>query len=626
MTFYPTLATLADIEAIEHEMPFEQRVAERSSYAVLARAAQLWPEKEAVIFLPNGSAADEAVTLTFAELFARATQAANLFRDLGVEASDTVSYVLPNLPQTYIALWGAAAAGIANPINPMLSPTQIAEVIRLANSCVLVTTGPGSELWDKLQAVLPLVPQRLTLLAVGGDEARHTCDFDRALRDYPADRLVSGRTIEFDEVAAYFHTGGTTGSPKLARHTHRGQVYQAWVNTLQFPMRPGDRLLQGAPLFHVAAVYCWGLACAYAGAAIVLLSPAGFRHPNVVRDYWRIVERHRASLAGVVPTVVSALLATPREGVDTSSLRTFLCGAAPLAVETLQAIQQEAGVPVLEGYGLTEATALATINPRDGERRAGSIGLRIPYTALKVMRLDGEAVGVAECGVDEIGVVALKGPGVTPGYLPEQHDSGAFFDGWLNTGDLGRMDKDGYIWLTGRAKDLIIRGGHNISPAWIEEVLHQHPAVALAAAVGRPDPYAGEIPIAYVTLKLGAQANPQELAQFARERVERPAAPAEVVILEAMPLTAVGKIYKPALREDAARREFERALAWLAARDVGFSVSVGPHPTLGTLARVALTRKADADETQLASDIDRALRGYTVSYRIAWQDGGSILS
>jgi fatty-acyl-CoA synthase len=233
----------------------------------------------------------------------------------------------------------------------------------------------------------------------------------------------------------------------------------------------------------------------------------------------------------------------------------------------------------------------------------------------------------ALCPPGEIGHVLVRGPQVFAGYVSPAHNKGVWIaplagetvpgwsagGPWLDTGDLGRQDKEGYVWLTGRAKDVIIRGGHNIDPLVIEEVLHQHPAVEAAAAVGRPDSYAGEIPVAFVQLKPGVRAEPEELQGFARERIpERAAAPNEVIILAEMPLTRVGKIFKPELRYIAARRTFERVVKSLVAKEVGISVEVGPHPEHGTLARIVLDGAGEAD----AARIRDALKGFQLRHEV----------
>jgi fatty-acyl-CoA synthase len=230
------------------------------------------------------------------------------------------------------------------------------------------------------------------------------------------------------------------------------------------------------------------------------------------------------------------------------------------------------------------------MNPLHGERRVGSVGLRLPYTEVRIADVAPDGAIRRDCTLGEIGHVLMRGPQVTPGYLNPNHNRGAMLaDGWLDSGDLGRLDDDGYVWLTGRSKDLIIRGGHNIDPIVIEEALTRHPAVETAAAVGLPDLYAGELPIAFVQLKPDTAATPDELREFCRKEIpERAAVPVQVVPIPVMPVTGVGKIFKPALRLEAAQRAFDAALAPLRAEGVKAEVTVRNDATYGTLAEVRL--------------------------------------
>jgi len=271
------------------------------------------------------------------------------------------------------------------------------------------------------------------------------------------------------------------------------------------------------------------------------------------------VERYKVTSFSGVPTIYAALLQVPSEGRDLSSLRFALCGAAPMPVELIRQFEAKTGLTVIEGYGMTEGTCGTSCNPRGGERRPGSIGLRLPYCELKSVILGGDGQYLRDAAVDEIGNICLRGPTVFKGYLQASKNKDIWVDGdWFNTGDLGRIDADGYIWLTGRSKDLIIRGGHNIDPQMIEEALHRHPAVAMAAAVGKPCLKAGELPVVYIQLKPGMQASEAELLAHAAQHVpERAAVPKDVWLLDAIPVTAVGKTFKPALRLDAIRRVLE---------------------------------------------------------------------
>jgi fatty-acyl-CoA synthase/long-chain acyl-CoA synthetase len=282
-----------------------------------------------------------------------------------------------------------------------------------------------------------------------------------------------------------------------------------------------------------------------------------------------------------------------------------------MPVELFRSFERETGMRIVEGYGLTESTCVASINPPDGESRIGSIGLRLPWQEMRVMRLDSAGNWLGEAPPGEVGVLCLRGPNVFAGYLSPQHNKDAWLeiqaaDGspqrWFNSGDLGRVDAEGYFWLSGRKKELIIRGGHNIDPKSIEEVLASHPAVAMCAAVGRPDAYAGEVPVAYVQLRQGAQASAEELLAYAAQHIrERAAVPKAIHILDALPVTAVGKTFKPAL----SLREIESVVREEAAQ-VGATLTqltVEQDPKLGMVARYQL----EGDGTTLAAALAAAL-------------------
>ena len=267
-----------------------------------------------------------------------------------------------------------------------------------------------------------------------------------------------------------------------------------------------------------------------------------------------------------VPTVYASLLQVPVGAHDLGSLEYGLCGAAPMPIEVFRSFEERTGVKILEGYGLTEATCVSSINPIRGERRVGSIGLRLPGQPMKAVVLDERGAYARDCDPDEVGAIVIAGPNVFAGYRDAAQNAGLWVDcgdgrRWLNTGDLGRRDADGYFWLTGRRKELIIRGGHNIDPRAIEEPLHRHPGVQAAAAVGRPDAHAGELPVAYVQPKPGVVLGEAELLEhLGRELGERAALPKRVRIVSEMPITAVGKLYKPELRRREARDALEAAL------------------------------------------------------------------
>lgn len=615
----PPLRNLADIEALE-KVPLDDRIGQfRSTFDVIRASAERHPDKAALHFIPNGTADEEPVTLSYGDLTRKIFQAANAFAGLGVGPEDSVSFLMPNLPETHPTLWGAETAGIVNPINPLLEVDAISDIADAAGAVVLVAAGPtvSEEIWDKAREVHNRLPNLKAVLQIGGqaNEAPGIIDFDSALEAQPGDRLVFDRRIDPDDTAAWFHTGGTTGLPKLARHTHGAEVYNAWVLAEIEDHGPDDVLMCGLPLFHVNAVMVTGLAPFMVGATVLLPSTMGFRDPNVISHFWRLIERYRVCLFSGVPTLYASLLQVPVEGCDLSSLRYGICGAAPMPVELFKEFEDRTGLRILEGYGLTESVCVASLNPRDGERRVGSIGMRIPYQEMKSVRLNTDGGYLGDCELDEIGTVVIRGPNVLTGYKRSSDNRGAFIDDdWFVTGDLGRMDGEGYFWLTGRSKDVIIRGGHNIDPAVIDDALVSHPDVALAAAVGRPDSYAGELPVAFVTLIPGGRATPDELMAYAADKItERAAVPKSIHILPELPLTAVGKIFKPALRWRAAQMILEDALAPLGEGGVKITVEVGPHERHGTLARVTVS---GADASGVSEKAREILGPYPVPFKL----------
>jgi fatty-acyl-CoA synthase len=579
------LTTIAAIQEIEArglpELP-------GSTFALLERSARLYGTQTAITFFATVSAHRHPERYSYRDLLEAVTRTANLFESLGLGAGDVIAIVLPNLPETHFALWGAQATGLALPINPMLEAPAIADLLHRSGAKAVVTTAPspGSDLYQKVVSALGEAPGVTRLVLVDADRAARgaseavervgcgdpgivTIHYDQALAEMPGDALKTARVIGGGDIAALFCTGGTTGAPKLAQHTHANEVVNAWMTARAFGhgYQSGDTALCGLPVFHVNAAVVSGLAAFYAGVNVLLATPQGFRGPHVVERFWEIAAHHRIAAFSGVPTLFTSLLQQPTAGHDLSSLKFALCAASPMSPELQNRVEDATGLTIVEAYGLTEATCTVSMNPLFGERRTGSVGLPIPFQDIRIVLrdADGGLVRAAEPG--EIGSVVVAGPNVFAGYLSERHNVGLWVDlgdgrRWLDTGDLGLLDPDGYLWLKGRTKDLIIRGGHNIDPAMIEDAFYAHPAVAMAAAIGRPDSYAGEVPVVYVQLKEGQGAAAAELTSFARSRIhERPAWPKAVIIVDALPLTAVGKVFKPTLRQqDLERVQSEGAL------------------------------------------------------------------
>ncbi len=620
----PSLATEADLRAFE-AIPYSQRIAAVSTYDAIKLGASIDPAAPAIQFLAGASPDEVPRIINFGQFVGAVTQTANAFHSLGVGPTDVVSFLLPLLPQSFFTLFGAEAAGIANPVNPLLEAHQIAEILQAAGTKVLVTLGPteGSDIFEKVQKVRGSLKNLIAIVVVGGaaDPANGVYSFDELIKSQPDDHLVSGRHIAGDDVAAYFHTGGTTGTPKLVSHTHTNQVYQGWVCNLMLKTQPGTPLLFGLPLFHVGGALTQGIATFAGAGSVVVLSPSGWRNATAVKNIWKLVHRYRAQVFSGVPTVMAAALAVPTGDSDISSLRYSAGGGSAIPVAVAKALQEKLGVPVLEVYGMTETSSVHTISYADRPLRLGTVGHAVPYSRVRIVKVDADGHCSADCAVNEIGVVAMSGPGVFSGYLNDIHNQGAFVEpGWVNSGDLGRLDEDGYLWITGRAKDLVIRGGHNIDPMAVEEIFYQHPAVALAALVGQPDAYAGELPLAYVQLQPGVTLKAGELEAFVRERTpERAALPVAIVAVDVMPLTAVGKVFKPQLRWDAARRVFTEVLAPLRDQHLEFEVKVAAHGTHGSLATIVFTGVPTAGRDAVASLVHDRLNPFVMRHEIVWQ-------
>ena len=568
---YSPLRTLRDVEELER-VALAQHVFSWNLNDWIAQGCALDPEKIAIRSIADGNPDSDAVCLRYRELRAQSRQAANLFHSLGVTADDVVLFVLPTLPQLYVTMLGAVEAGIACSVNWMLKAEQLVELVHSTKAKVIVALGPtpGYEIWENIQAIRNEISPSVRILTVHGPggTALADSDFDTLIAQQPADRLLFARNVAPDDIAAYIHSGGTTGSPKLVKLTHRGFAYKCWANAVVQAHTPDDVIFADYPMFHIAGIFGRGYFAIAHGMSIVIPSPLGARDKRFVDNYWKFVEKFGITVLSGVPTTLAQLAKSKLHGENLSSLRPYgSTGSTAFPAEIARQLEAMTGVRMLLTYGATEYTQNVAQAPRDGDPKFGSAGLRLPYTQIKAVEIDDNGAIKRDCGVDEIGVVVVKGPSVTPGYVDPKYDAGIFTrDGWFNSGDLGRIDADGYLWLTGRVKDVIIRGGHNIDPSVIEETLLKHKDVLLAAAVSKPDAYAGELPIAYVQLVPGARASADDIRDFAQAHIpERAAAPKEIVIVEKMPLTDVQKPAKVELRRDAARRAFQEVLAEIGA-------------------------------------------------------------
>lgn len=576
-----SFATKAEVDAVGNEMPWAERDVSKTMYEFIDSVATRHGKRPGISFQITSGPKDKAETLSWQDFRDKSVQAANLFRSLGIGEKDVVAYLLPICNEAALTLIGGCIAGIANPINPLLEPEQIAAILRETNAKVLVTLRgfPKTDLAQLAADAVADAPNVKTVLEVDLNRylsppkswivplIRPKVDVAHSAQvmDFNSEIDKQNTSLEFDDasedrIAAYFHTGGTTGMPKVAQHKYSGMVYNGWLGD-RLLFKPEDTIICPLPLFHVFACHVILMAMISSGAHVVFPTPQGYRGDGVFDNFWKLIERWNVTFMITVPTAISALMQRPIDA-DVSSLRTAFSGSAPLPVELFKKFETATGVEIVEGYGLTEATCLVSCNPDQGLKKVGSVGLPLPHTNVKIL-MD-TADGPKACASDEIGEICIENPGIFSGntYTEAAKNNNLYhYETYLRTGDLGRIDEDGYLWITGRAKDLIIRSGHNIDPAEIEEALAGHEAVAFAGAIGQPDSYAGELPCAYVELIEGGVATPEELTEFVNARVSERAAQAKYLeILPELPKTAVGKVFKPALRKSAITRIFNEAL------------------------------------------------------------------
>ncbi|MEM9438450.1 MAG: acyl-CoA synthetase [Pseudomonadota bacterium] len=623
-----SFSSIEQRDALEAEKPWAERERPVTMYDFVDSVAQRHGSRPGVTFQITSGPKDKAETLTWQQFRDLSVQAANLFRSLGVGPTDTVAYMLPICNEAAITLIGGGIAGIANPVNPLLEAEQIAAILRETGAKVLVTLKafPKTDVPQKAAEAVAMAPNVEHVVEVdllrylsppkswiaGLIRPKNPVTHKAKVHAWSVSVAAQPKSLTFedpkeDRVGAYFHTGGTTGMPKVAQHTYEGMIYNGWLgNELLFSAE--DVILCPLPLFHVFACHPILMSTLASGAHVIFPTPQGYRGDGVFDNFWKLIERWNVTFMITVPTAISALMQR-KVDADVSSLKTAFSGSAPLPVELFKRFESATGVEIIEGYGLTEATCLVSCNPLQGLKKIGSIGIAFPYTDVKIVEDTRE--GPRVCGTDEIGEICISNPGVFAGKTYTEADKNKDLFHWgthLRTGDLGRVDEDGYIWITGRAKDLIIRGGHNIDPGEIEEALAGHPAVAFAGAIGQPDAHAGELPCAYVELVEGANVTTEELLTFAEKHVhERAAHPKYLEVLDELPKTAVGKVFKPDLRRLAITRIYDKALS-----DAGVPAKVGSvveDKKRGLVAHLEKTGETD----------DAAVTAVLGSYVRPWQ-------
>ncbi|MGK0380584.1 MAG: fatty-acyl-CoA synthase [Flavobacteriales bacterium] len=554
------LELLADLEKVS----YQDRYHCKTTYDVFCHAADEFPADIALVEHVTAARDEVAKQLTFATLAKKINQTAHLLHSFGVKRNDVVSILLPNLTETHLSIWASQAVGIANPINYLLHVEHIVEILNEVKAKVLVTVSidDATELGKKVQQIIERVPSLEHLLLLDdsfaelSDAKVSITDFNTTIATQSDEKLVQSSQPKGDDIAMYFHTGGTTGRPKIAKLTHANisfvvQVY-AGFNTYHGK----SAVLNALPLFHVFGVIAASLSMFIVGRTVVIMTPEGFRNPNTVKNWWYFVSKYQVCWFPTVPTIMSILLQQPDEEIDLGCFEYAACGSAPLPLELKLSFQTRFNCNVTNGYGMTESSCLIARVLPGSDIKGVAVGNGIPYSRVIAVQLIDNKISRV-CATNEPGIILVKGPNIFQGYLNQSDNEGAWVeDEWFNTGDLGVINALGHIQLTGRAKDLIIRGGHNIDPQIIEDALMAHAAVIQSVAIGQPDVHSGEIPVAYVVLKNKPQVTHQttasELLAFCQAHItERAAIPKRIEILDSIPVTAVGKVFKPLLRNKA---------------------------------------------------------------------------
>jgi long-chain acyl-CoA synthetase len=493
---------------------------------MLREAANSAPGKRFLRF-PTGA-------LTFAEVDVASGRLATSLRERGLEPGDKVAVRLANVPEFVIAYFGILKAGLAMvPLNPLLKADEIAYHLDDSDSRMLIT---GTFLIDEVAAALGKV-DGVAPIAVGSADTEWP-SFEGLLEADDDGDIWPGAA---DDTAVLLYTSGTTGRPKGAEVSHFQLYMNCSLAAERFGLDENDVALAALPFFHVY------------GLSSVL--NAAVRHARCISVVPRFdvgtvlsaIERDRITILAGVPTMYHALANADTSGYDTSSLRIASSGGAAIPEQVLRAFEQKYGIPILEGYGLSESASTATVNPSPGERKVLSIGKPIWGVQLRIVDENDQPL---PNGPEHIGEIVLRGHNVTKGYYKRPEETAvAFRGGWFHTGDLGYRDDDGFVYVVDRKKDLIIRGGLNVYPREVEELLYRHPAVGEAAVIGRPDERLGEEIVAVVSLRDGADTTAEDIVEWARERIASYKYPREVRLVDELPKGATGKIVKRLLRE-----------------------------------------------------------------------------
>ncbi|GIV07142.1 MAG: long-chain-fatty-acid--CoA ligase [Fimbriimonadales bacterium] len=503
-------------------------------HQIIERGAQRHPDKPAVIFREH--------TLSYAQLWGAVNAfARGLREELGIQAGDRVGIMLPNLPQFVIAYHALGRLGaIAVPVNPLLKAPEIAYIWNDAGVKATITFPMTLE--TVLQAK-PEVPSMHTVLLVNaeGELPDGVRAFDSLMIPH-GDPLPPPPVSEHDPVV-FIYTSGTTGFPKGVMLSSDNILFDVEACQALLELEPNQRFLTVLPLFHsFGQTVCMNF-CLWLGGTTVLMERF------LPQQTLEALEKYQITMFPGVPAMYAAILQVPTEReYDLKALKYCFSGGAPMPEPVHRAFEQRFNCVILEGDGPTECSPATSVNPppHKGVRKIGSVGLPLPGVEIKIFDDNDN-----ELPVGEIGEIVVRGRNVMLGYYNNPEATAeAMRNGWYHTGDMGKFDKDGYLYIVDRKKDMIIVGGINVYPSEVERVLMEHPAVAMCAVIGKPDPERGEVPIAVIVPKPDTKPDPREIIRFARERLANFKVPREVIFRSELPISNTGKVLKRLLKKE----------------------------------------------------------------------------
>jgi len=611
-----TITSITDIEAIER-MPYDALIRAHTLLDLFRATSELHPSRPALTMMAAGGYTGEAVTLTHAELYRAIIRAANFFQR--INEGGVVAFLTPILPGMVEALYGAQTAGVASTINYLLNARVIADLLGAEGATTLVIPAKelDGEIWAKANEVIALTPTLRNIVVLGASGAAVPAgqlNFQAEQARCREDGLDFDSTAGRNTVCALFHTGGTTGRPKLVQLTHGNQIHAAWGFAQVHGLDEMDAVINGFPLFHVGGTITSGLSVLAAGGHMVVPSPYGLRDKGVIATYWKIAEAFRLTIVGGVPTSIAAITEIPMGDANISSVRMALTGGAVCPKAVSERFQSRTGIRLYETYGMTETAAAIAFNPGRATPVQGSVGFRAPFARTRITSLD-PARPEALCAPLESGLVQVSGPQVFPGYVDPAHNRNIrSSDGWLITGDVGYLTDDQRLVLTGREKDLIVRSGHNINPSHIEDVANLFPGVQISAAVGMPDAYAGEVPVLFVVPSPDTAIDMAALERHLGSAIaEPPARPKRIFQIDALTTTAVGKIVKNDLRDRAIAEKVRVEIAAAFGRPVEARIQVGKDDRLNTVVQVEIATTEDGAIQALQAALEPLPQRYDIA-------------